>query len=132
MDISALNIDSYSRNALFQNSASKAEGINASLAKASEKASDGTLTEKEKADLMKACTDFESYFIQSLYKEMRKTVDAVNPDGGFIKKSQAEKFFQEMLDEEAAKASAKAGGIGLAQNMYNQMTANFTMNVISN
>lgn len=69
-------------------------------------------------EIMKACKEVEAYFLNVMFREMRKTV----PSGGFIKKSQAEEIFQDMLDEQVSKNAAESGGIGLAQAMYKQMT----------
>lgn len=69
-------------------------------------------------EVMKACKEFETYFLQTMFKEMRKTV---NKDESFIKVSQAEKMFQEELDNEYAKSMGEAGGVGLADMMYKQM-----------
>jgi flagellar protein FlgJ len=78
------------------------------------------MTDKEKTELMAACESFESYFLQMMLREMRKTqLD----DEGFIPKGQAERIFTDLLDEERAKLAAKSGGIGLAAMMYKQMTA---------
>ncbi|MCL2707808.1 MAG: rod-binding protein [Defluviitaleaceae bacterium] len=74
----------------------------------------------QEAELRKACEDFESYFLQIMFREMRKTSF---DDGGFIKKSFAEKIFTDMMDEETSKSLAKSGGIGLADMLYRQMTA---------
>jgi flagellar protein FlgJ len=66
-----------------------------------------------------AAETFESYFIQIMLREMRRTI----PDeGGLIPKSQAERIFTEMLDEEKSKEMARAGGIGLADVIVRQMT----------
>ncbi len=78
-------------------------------------------SEGKKKELMDACVNFESYFIQMMYKEMRKTVDT---SGGILPKSSTEKIFEEMLDEEVSKNSAKAGGLGLANFMYKQLSMN--------
>jgi flagellar protein FlgJ len=73
----------------------------------------------EKADVLEACKSFESYFIQTMFREMRKTsLDA----GGLFEKSNAESIFTDMLDEEVAKQSAEGDGIGLAAMMYKQLT----------
>lgn len=76
-------------------------------------------SEKDDATLKEACESFESYFMQMMFREMRKTSF---DDNGFIPKSQAEKMFTDMLDEEVSKSSARSGGIGLAEMMYKQMT----------
>lgn len=79
------------------------------------------VADKDAAELREACVEFEGYFIQMMYKEMRKTVHSEN---GPLPKSNAEQIFQEMLDEEYSKASAKSGGIGLADMMYKQLSRN--------
>jgi flagellar protein FlgJ len=72
-----------------------------------------------KEDVLEACRSFESYFIQTMFREMRKTsLDG----GGFIGKSNAENIFTDMLDEEVSKQAAKGSGIGLAAMMYRQLT----------
>lgn len=70
--------------------------------------------------LWEACTDFESYFLQVMYKEMKKTV---NSKDGVLPKSQAEQIFQDMLDEQTCENVAVSGnGIGLAQMLYKQLS----------
>ena len=66
----------------------------------------------------KACEGFESYFLQTMFREMRKT--SLN-DGGIFAKSSAEAIFEDMLYEEYAKAAAAKGGVGLADMMYRQL-----------
>jgi flagellar protein FlgJ len=74
--------------------------------------------------LREACESFESYFLQMMFREMRKT--SFNADNGFFTKSQAEKLFTDMMDEEVSKAAAKTGGIGLADMMYKQLSRQLT------
>lgn len=66
------------------------------------------------AGLMEACKEFEAYFLNVMFKEMRKTISSE-------KKSSSEQTFMEMLDDEYAKKAANTGGIGLASFMYRQM-----------
>ncbi|MDR1689782.1 MAG: rod-binding protein [Clostridiales bacterium] len=80
-------------------------------------------------ELLNACQEFEGYFIQMMYKEMRKTIDTSK---SYIQKSNAEEIFQGMLDEEVAVSAAKKGsGIGLAEMMYKQMKRNFAAEGVS-
>jgi len=79
---------------------------------------DNAIENKDKAQLRKACIEFESYFVHMMFKEMRKSVDSL---GGIFPKGQAEQIFEDMLDEEVAKAIANGRGIGLADMMYKQM-----------
>lgn len=71
-------------------------------------------------ELMNACKTFESYFLQMMYKSMRNTV---NSSGSVIPQSNAEKIFQDMLDEENSKKAAESNNsIGLAEMLYKQLS----------
>lgn len=74
--------------------------------------------------LREACLGFESYFLNMMMKTMRSTVSYSE---GLFEKSDAEEMFQEMLDEELMNNVASTGGFGLADMMYNQLTANSSM-----
>jgi len=74
----------------------------------------------DEKQLMDACKTFEGYFLQMMYKSMRNTIDT---SGSVIPQSNAEKIFQDMLDEEYSKKAAGGGnGIGLAQMLYKQLS----------
>lgn len=70
-------------------------------------------------ELMEACRTFEGYFLQMMYKSMRATVD---DSGSFIPKSNGEKIFQDMLDEENCKNISEGSGVGLAKMLYKQLS----------
>ena len=69
--------------------------------------------------LREACEGFESIFIQKMWQEMRKTV----PQNGMMH-SKEEHYWQDMYDQELAKKMTTAGGIGLADMMYEQLSRN--------
>lgn len=79
---------------------------------------DDAMTEKDNKKTMEACKEFESYFVQQMYKSMQSTVDDSN---SLIKKSQATNIFTDFLVEENAKNIADGGGIGIAKMMYDTM-----------
>lgn len=68
---------------------------------------------EDEKEIKEACEQFESVFINMLFKQMRKTIE----DGGLVQKSHARETFEGMLDEEMSKAITKAGGIGLSDMM---------------
>jgi flagellar protein FlgJ len=76
--------------------------------------------DKNSEELKKACSQFESYFFQMVLREMRKTTFA-------SEKSRAQEIFTDMLDEEYSKLAASAGGVGLADEMYRQMSVNLNI-----
>ena len=74
------------------------------------------------AQIRKAAEAFESYFIQIMFREMRRTTF---DEQGLFPRSNAERIFTDMLDEEIAKSAASGRGIGLADMIYRQMTRDF-------
>ncbi len=72
-------------------------------------------------EIKEACTKFETYFLQLMMKEMRKTIDT---DNSFIKESNAEKIYKEYLDNELMEQASNMGGVGLADSMYESLTRN--------
>jgi flagellar protein FlgJ len=71
----------------------------------------------ETAKVREVSQQFESIFLGYLMKTLRSG----GPRSGFLGDSQAEKIFTEMRDEELAKGMAKAGGIGLAKLLEQQL-----------
>ena len=78
-----------------------------------------TPAEKDAAykKLVKVSQDFESVFLGYLLKSMRDTV----PKNEMMGHSRESEIFGSMRDEEMAKNLAKAGGIGLAKLMVDQL-----------
>jgi len=64
--------------------------------------------------LKKACSEFESIFIQNLLKSMRQTVPESKLFGGGTGKS----LFESMFDQEVSKHIATRGGVGLGKIIY--------------
>lgn len=75
--------------------------------------------EQKSKKLREACEGFESVFIQKMWQEMRATL----PKGGLMQ-GREEQFWQGMYDQELAKKMSSAGGIGLADMMYAQLSRN--------
>ena len=82
---------------------------------------DGNTTEEE---LMKACKEFEAYFVEQMYKGMEKTIMRADDESGTA--SQYRDYFGDLQTQEYAKATANQGdGIGLAKQLYEQMKRNY-------
>lgn len=69
------------------------------------------------SDLRKATDELEAIFINMMMKTMRSTI---KESEGMFKKSDSEKMFQEMLDDEYSKEMAGAGGIGISDMIFKQ------------
>lgn len=70
-----------------------------------------TFSEK---DLRNTSREFESLFVQQLYKSMRKTV----PKDKWLNGGLKQDIFQDMLYEQYAKETSQAGGLGLGDMVY--------------
>tara|TARA_Y100001960_G_scaffold172258_1_gene180561 strand:- start:56 stop:376 length:321 start_codon:yes stop_codon:yes gene_type:complete len=70
--------------------------------------------------LREASNEFEAIFIQQMLKTMRKT----SLESDFIKKSEGEKIFRSMLDEQYAILSARSGRLGLGEMIFQQLKSN--------
>lgn len=67
--------------------------------------------------LREATDQLEAVFINMMMKTMRNSVPESE---GIFKKSEAEKMFSEMLDDEYAKKISSSGGIGISDMIFKQ------------
>ena len=84
---------------------------------AAESASRKAAGSRNEDELKKACMEFESIFLQMMYKYMKNTV----PKSNLISKGMAEEFFESMLDEKLMEEASRSGGFGLAAMLYKQL-----------
>ena len=67
--------------------------------------------------LRKQAEDFESVFLNEALKTMFSGIDTNGPFGGGF----GEQMFREFLVDEYAHSMVKAGGVGIADEVYRQM-----------
>ena len=71
-----------------------------------------------RSQLKEAAIEMETWFINEMFKAMRRTV----PEGeGMFETSNGEQIWRDMLDEQTSKSLAQSGGLGLAQQLYEQL-----------
>lgn len=119
MDISSLAssyMTSTATNALSQSdkTSSKLSGLNTNNLKGS--------TDDE---LMEVCKQFESYFLEQVFKEMKKTIPQ-NEDMSSSSQSLIDYFGDNLIQEFAAESTEK-NSLGLAQTLYEQMKRNIAL-----
>lgn len=114
MDISGLTSaynDLYTSTASSQ-SASKLENqLNADYSNATDE------------ELMEVCKQFESYFLEQVFKQMWKTVPQSEESTGA--NATLMELTQEQMVQEFAAASTEQSSLGLAQSLYEQMKHNY-------
>lgn len=79
----------------------------------------GKLNPASKAKAKAAAQDFEAVFLNSMFQQMFTSVQGEGPFGG----SGAAGTWRSLLTDEYAKSFAKAGGLGIADQVYRSMIA---------
>lgn len=76
-------------------------------------------------ELMKVCKQFESYFLEQVFKEMNKTI----PQSEYTSQSTSNlvDYFKDNTIQELASQSTEQNSLGLAQMLYEQMKRNYDM-----
>lgn len=69
-------------------------------------------------ELMDVCKNFESYFIEQVFKEMKNTVLKADDENEY------EEYFGDMLTEQYASEATANSGLGIAQMLYESMKRN--------
>lgn len=75
------------------------------------------------AELYEACQEFESYFVEQLFKAMRATV----PESEESSSASALDMFEDNLYQEYAKQASDSGQLGLAKQLFEQMKRNYNL-----
>ena len=109
--MSDINLTNY-QNYLNTTSSSTAASIDAMKNKDLSKASD--------EELMDACKQFESYFMEMVMKEMTKNIHLTG-EGADAGSSTLVDFYKDRTISELATQSTENSSLGLAQQMYEQM-----------
>lgn len=95
-----------------------AQQLKAVQDKAAAENATGKRTAEEEQKLKETCQEMESVFLNLMLGKMRDTI----PERALFTKSSGEKMMQSMLDVELTRTMAQAGGIGLGELLYKQLT----------
>jgi flagellar protein FlgJ len=77
-------------------------------------------------ELLAACKEFEAYFLEMVFKEMQKSVNVFS-DKKNDANSQIVDYFRDMTIQQLASDSTERQGLGLAQQLFEQMKRNYNM-----
>lgn len=89
--------------------------INSSTGSSLQNKLDNIGTSEDSDKLMEVCKDFESYFVQKIIEESKKSLENEDEKGEYMQ------YFSTMLNETYADAIVDGGGLGLAQQLYDSM-----------
>lgn len=74
-------------------------------------------------ELMDVCKQFESYFLEQVFKEMTKTISLAETSSSA--NSTMMDYYKEQMIQTLASQSTEQNGLGLAQMLYDQMRRNY-------
>jgi peptidoglycan hydrolase FlgJ len=111
MSISIGNTSPYANIAAKLNTSDKTNKLESKL-------SENSIENASDQELMDVCKSFESYFVEQLFKEMRKTVPETEEKNEYLNQ------FEDMLYQEYAENVTDNGSMGIAQMLYESMKRN--------
>ena len=99
---------------------------NTSSAKLSSELKGADYTQKTEEELLDACKEFEAYFLEQVFKAMEKTVDVFKDENSMSNYSSSMLgYFKDETIQTLASESTESQGLGLAQQLYEQMKRNY-------
>ena len=78
-------------------------------------------------ELMDVCKEFESYFLEQMFKEMMKTIPENEESSGSM--SSMMDYYKDEMVKNLASDSTEQNGLGLAQMLYDQMCRNYGLDI---
>ena len=117
MDISGIN-------SLYSDYLSDTTSTAASSAKLDESLSTDYSSSSDE-QLMDVCKQFESYFLEQVFKEMEKTIPEDESTSGST--SSMVDYFKDTTIQELASKSTNQNSLGLAQTLFDQMKRNYNI-----
>ena len=119
MDISSL----YGSSAL--DSTAYTNAANQTASKLQDKLNSSDYSKATDDELMDACKQFESYFLEQMFKEMMKTIPESEDTSS--SNSQLMDYYKDEMVQQIASDSTEQNSLGLAQMLYEQMKRNYNL-----
>ena len=116
-DINGLNATALTDYAMQESKNASAEAIKNKIQSTSKESSDD--------ELMAACKSFEAYFLEQMFKEMQKSVDALKPETSDRPTSTLVDFFKDQTLQEVCSTSVDTQSNGFAQMLYENLKRNY-------
>lgn len=75
-------------------------------------------------ELMSVCKEFESYFVEQMFKAMEKMIPEDEDSSSSVSTLD---YFKDTLTQEYASTATEKGELGIAQMLYDQMKVNYNL-----
>ena len=116
-DISGINATGITEYAMRESKNASTEALRNKLEQTNEKSSDD--------ELWAACKGFESYFLEQIFNEMQKSVDALKPEKSDNSTSTLVDFFKDQTLQDVCATSVDKQSNGFAQMLYENLKRNY-------
>ena len=116
-DISGINATGITEYAMRESKNASTEALRNKLEQTNEKSSDD--------ELWAACKGFESYFLEQIFKEMQKSVDALKPEKSDNSTSTLVDFFKDQTLQDVCATSVDKQSNGFAQMLYENLKRSY-------
>ena len=116
-DLSGINASSLTEYAMQESKNASALALKKKIESTSDKSSDD--------ELWAACKSFESYFMEQIFKEMQKSVDALKPEEGDRPTSTLVDYFKDQSLQEICADSVDKQSNGFAKMLYENLKRNY-------
>lgn len=82
-------------------------------------------------EMMEACKEFESYFLEQVFKEMEKSVDIFkDKDDQSAGSMTMLDYFKDQAIQKISAMNTEQNSLGLAQTLFEQMKRNYTAQTV--
>ncbi len=116
-DISGINATAITEYATIESKNASTRALQNKLENVSDKSSDD--------ELWAACKSFEAYFLEQMFKEMQKSVDALKPETNDRSTQTLVDFFKDQTLQDVCATSVDNQSNGFAQMLYENLRRNY-------
>ncbi|MBQ9590738.1 MAG: hypothetical protein IJR29_11230 [Butyrivibrio sp.] len=117
VELSGLNASALTEYAASESKNASAELVKNKISNVSSKSSED--------ELWAACKSFEAYFLEQMFKEMQKSVDAIKPETGDNSTSTLVDYFKGETLQDICETSVETQSNGFAQMLYENLKRNY-------
>ncbi len=118
-DVSGINASAITEYAMQESKNASAAALKNKIQSTSDKSSDD--------ELWAACKGFESYFMEQIFKEMQKSVDAMKPESSDNSTSTLVDYFKDQTLQDVCETSVDRESNGFAQMLYENLKRNYSI-----
>ena len=117
LDVSGLGAQAITEYAMQESKNASAEALKSKINSTSDKSSD--------EELWAACKSFEAYFLEQVFKEMQKSVDAMKPETSDNSTSTLVDYFKDQTLQDVCATSVEMQSNGFAAMLYENLKRNY-------